>query len=505
MDNNRQRETPYDPISNHGELPPLNRLRAADIRQLFSGCHDVSVEEYGFLPHTPSLQVYLIYANGLCDKRKIMHMFLPRISELFEAKEIANAEDLERKRPFLLSKLKVPDAHTVVDHVFNGKLLLLFEAWETIFSIDLTDRPERSPEEPSTEVSVRGPRDGFIEDITVNVALVRKRLKTPLLHYEVYTAGSQTRTRIGLMYLHQTVDPKLIEEIRNKLSSIKTNGIVSSTQLEELILDTPFTLLPMYEYTGRPDFAVNSLLTGRFVIFVDGSPTALVAPVNFSFLLNTAEDVNVSFYQAVFVRLIRLISVGTALFLPGFWVALITYHQDQLPYTLIATIFLSRQGVPLPAALETLLMLMLFELFREAGLRMPTPIGQTLSVVGGLVVGQAAISAGLTSPASLVIMAISVMATYTILNQSLVASISITRIAILLICSFLGAFGFMMALIGTLLFYGNTRSYGVYYMEPFSPPVMKDLLKVLIRTPWRLWEGRASILKRSSRKELDSE
>lgn len=500
--NNNQRQSPFDRMNVRGKLPSLEPLSADAIRRLFAGCGDVSVEHYGLLPN--EFEVYLTFADGLCDKAKVMEHFLPRLSELFRSGEIASSDDLERKRPFLIQKLEHVDSDTLANLVFNGNVILYFEKWGAVYSLDLTDRPERKTEEPNTEVSIRGPRDGFIEDIHTNVALIRKRLKTPLLHYETFILGSHTRTKVGLLYLQDTIDPKLVEDIRYKLSSVKSTGVVSSAQLEELLLDTPFTLLPLYEYTGRPDFVVNSLLKGRFAILVDGSPTVLIAPANMTYLLNTSEDANVSIHQVVFVRIIRLFSVGIALFLPGFWVALVTYHQDQLPYTLIATMVISRQGVPLPAPLEALLMLLLFELFREAGLRMPTAIGQTLSVVGGLIVGQAAISAGLTAPGSLVIIAISVMGTFTIVNQSMVASIIILRIVILIFCSFLGIFGFMMMLIGVLLFFANTRSFGVYFLEPLSPPVLKDMAKVLLRTPWRLWEGRASILQRPSRKETDS-
>lgn len=502
--NNKTREHPSDQVNSPGEIPHLDSLRPEAIRQLFSGCHDVSVEHYGMLPHLQDVTVYLIYAEGLFDKHILMEYILPEMSELFRSGEITEEQDLQQKRPFFLRKLTQANADEIVNHVFEGKLLILFNEWGALYSIDADNRPQRSPEEPNTEVSIRGPRDGFTEDITTNVALIRKRLKTPLLHYESYILGSQTRTKVGLLYLHHTIDQKLVDEIRLKLSSIKSNGIVTSTQLEELLLDTPFTILPLYEHTGRPDFVVNSLLTGRFAILVDGSPTALVAPANFTYLINTSEDANTSIYMVVFVRIIRLCSVFAALFLPGFWVALVTYHQDQLPYTMIATMVISRQGVPLPAALEALFMLLLFELFREAGLRMPMAIGQTLSVVGGLIVGQAAISAGLTAPGSLVIIAISIMATFTMVNQSVVGTLSLLRIAVLIICSVFGIFGFMMALIGVLLFFANSRSFGVYYLTPLSPPVLRDMAKVLIRMPWRLWEGKASILKRSSRKENDS-
>jgi hypothetical protein len=191
----------------------------------------------------------------------------------------------------------------------------------------------------------------------------------------------------------------------------------------------------------------------------------------------------VNFFVA-FTRLLRVLGVMLSLFLPGFWIALTTFHQDQIPFTLLATLVNSRQGVPLPAPLEAIVMLILFEIFREAGMRLPTAYGQTLSVVGGLIIGQAAISAGIAGPGTIVVIAISVLATFTLVNQSLVSVVSLLRVVVLLISGFLGLFGTMTCLLALVLFMVNLRSFGTYYLSPLSPPNLKEFYKVIFRMPW---------------------
>lgn len=357
----------------------LDSLTAQAFLELFADCNDVSIVEHVFIPGVPETRVHLIYSDCLCDLDRISEYLMPQLSQLFQTATILTAEDLEEQHLFYMNRFSFPTrTDFLAREVFSGNLLLLFEQLQTLYSIETGNVPKREPEEAKTDVSIRGPRDGFTEEVSTNLGLVRKRLKTHQLKYVPFSLGTRTHTHVGLLYLQDQIDPLLLEEISDKLQSISSKGIVSEMQVEELLSSSAFTLLPEYQYTGRPDYVVTALLKGRFALLVDGSPTALVGPTTFSMLLNAAEDTNTSVFMVVFMRLIRITSVFMALFLPGFWVALVTYHHEQLPYTLIATIVMSRQGVPLPAALEVLLMVILFELLKEAGLRLPMAIGQPL-------------------------------------------------------------------------------------------------------------------------------
>jgi hypothetical protein len=427
--------------------------------------------------------VQLVYCQGLCDELKVEGSIIPELKKIPESILISHGLDLVQKVPFHMTPLSSNEIEkSMVDTVLSGDLFLLFTPSNQCYVVKLADPPKRQPEEPNTEVSTRGPKDGFTEETFTNIALIRKRLKTELLAVEKFTIGTQTATEVHLLYLKETIKPHVLNEIKTRLNSIQIKGLVSSTQLEESL--SGFSLFPLFSYTGRPDYAANSLLHGKFVLLTNGSPTVIIAPVSFSFLLNTSEDAHMVNFFVAFTRLLRVLGVMLSLFLPGFWIALTTFHQDQIPFTLLATLVNSRQGVPLPAPLEAIVMLILFEIFREAGMRLPTAYGQTLSVVGGLIIGQAAISAGIAGPGTIVVIAISVLATFTLVNQSLVSVVSLLRVVVLLISGFLGLFGTMTCLLALVLFMVNLRSFGTYYLSPLSPPNLKEFYKVIFRMPW---------------------
>lgn len=502
---NRKFSQVHEPSSPRPLAPDANELETLSVQSfeaLFDGCHDVTIEEHALHLSSHLQHIHLIYADGLCDLDRISEYLMPQLTHLFQTETIQSADELREKRLFFMTELIDPcNIDLLCSKVFSGHLLVLFENYQSVYFIQTANPPRRDPEEPTTDMSIRGPRDGFTEEVSTNLGLIRKRLKTHQLKYVPYVVGTHTNTNIGLLFIKDQISPNLEQQIREKLASLDSKGIVSGLQVEEKLTRTPLTLLPEFQYSGRPDYVVNALLKGRFALLIDGSPTALIGPVNFFLLLNAAEDTNTSLFSIAFVRVLRMTCVLIALFLPGFWIALVTYHQEQLPYTLIATIVKSRQGVPLPVALELLIMVLLFELFKEAGLRLPLAIGQTLSVVGGLIVGQAAIAAGLTSSGSLVIVALSVMATFTLNNQHIVGTVTLMRILILIVCSLLGMFGFMISLMATLLYFTNMHSFGVYYLSPAAPIIWSDLLKILFRTPWRKVERRPQMLSETTKGE----
>lgn len=427
--------------------------------------------------------VQMVYCQGLCNVNKVEQYIIPELKDIPESIFQSDEMNLQQKVPFHMTPLAEDGLEGAMkETVLEGNLLLIFKPSNQLFAVTLADPPKRQPEEPNTEVSTRGPRDGFTEDAYTNLALIRRRLKTELLAVEDFTIGSETATNVYLLYHKGTIQPHVLNEIRSKLAGMRVKGLISNTQLEENLVG--FSFFPLMSYTGRPDYVVNSLLHGKFAVLMNGAPTVILGPATFNFLINTSEDAHTINIFVSFTRLLRISSVLLSLFLPGFWTAITTYHQDQIPFTLLATIVNSRQGVPLPTPLEAVVSLLLFEVFREAGMRLPSSFGQTLSVVGGLIIGQAAISAGIAAPGTIVITAISVLSTFTLVNQSLVSVVSLVRIAVLLISGFLGLFGTLVSLLALILFLVNLRSFGTYYLTPLSPPKFKEMYKVILRMPW---------------------
>ncbi|WP_096201710.1 spore germination protein [Bacillus sp. FJAT-45350] len=381
-----------------------------------------------------------------------------------------------------ISRISTMEAMT--EKLFSGFLIFYKEEDSFFYSVDIAEIPQRKPEESKTEVSLKGPRDGFTEEVNVNVSLIRKRLKTVKLYNETFDVGSLSQTKVSLLYLGDKSNSDTIEEVRKRIEKIETESLISAGQLEQWIADRSFSLFPHFDYITRPDFAVESLLRGRFLIIVDGSPMILIGPINILALLKSPEDVHFPFHIVALQRLLRIVGLQVAIFLPGIYIAVTNVNLDQLPFSLLATIVISREGLPLSLPLEAFFILILFELLKEAGIRLPTAIGQTISIVGGLIIGDAAIRAGIASPTLLVTIALSLVATYTLVNQSLTGTVTILRAYSMLIATFLGVYGFFISLLSIVIYLSQLESFKLAYLEPISSINYKDFLKAFMTNPF---------------------
>lgn len=462
---------------------PTGKVRAEWIKDKLKSLDDITIQSMS--AGDDEIAVYdIIFVNGMVDPRSVQDFLLPQLEKLssWRARHECGQAESEYVSPFE-SKLIVPiDPRTEEEQkhmfaaLFSGNVLILLD--ESLFLFDASDIPGREPEESTMEVSLVGPRDGFIEKLSVNVALMRKRLKTADLRCEYWTLGTETMTKVAVLHLEGTARPALVQETRSR------KALQNSFELAELISDRKKSLFPLIDATGRPDYAVQSLLNGRIVIVVDGCPSVLLAPTNLFMLIKSPEDAHLPFYYVSLERILRAFGFVISLCLPGFWVSLSAYNIDQLPYTLLSTIALSRQGLPMSASVEMILMLFMFELFREAGVRLPRAVGQTVTVVGGLIVGDAAIRAGMTSPTMLVVAAVTAVASFTLISQSLTGSVTLLRLTVLLVSSLLGLFGFFIASFAILIYLCSLKSFGYPYLSPLAPLNAKDLIPGLLQHSW---------------------
>ncbi|MCR8634013.1 spore germination protein [Paenibacillus radicis (ex Xue et al. 2023)] len=466
-------------------LEPVESWNEHKIRALFPHSADVQIISYRFENDISSAEVILLYSEGLCETSQIGEVVLPELEHLFRQNGF---KELLLDRTYGSLPLIPLEANATSEQIseliFEGDLLLLFPPTNALYKMCICNRPQRTPWESSTEVSIKGPKDGFVEDISVNVALIRKRLRSPSLYYETYTLGKRTKTKVGLLYFQDIIAPEILERIQKKISQLQIDGLFSINQLEETITDNKYSLMPLLDYTGRPDKAVSSLLAGRFVIIVDGNPMVLIGPATFLLMLKSPEDLYFSFQYISFARFIRIFSFCLSILLPGAWVALSSFHPDQIPFRLMATISSARIGLPFSGQLELFILLLLLEIFREAGLRLPNSLGQTLTVVGGLIIGDAAIRAGLVSPSVVVVGAITAVSGTTLVSQSLSASVSVIRLVLFFISSFLGMFGLLLGIVLLIGYMSTLRSLGVPYLSPISPLIIKDLWGAIFRIPW---------------------
>ncbi|MBE9913941.1 spore germination protein [Paenibacillus donghaensis] len=465
------------------------------MKDLFAQSVDVVINSYRLDKEAAASEVTLAYASGLADSSQISLVVLPELKKLFQETGLNITQDNEICGILPLVELQEPvSAQEIEDMVFVGGLVLLIPLTNKLFFMDIGSAPKRSPEESTVEISIKGPKDGFTEDLITNVALIRKRIRSNSLCCEQLILGRRTRTRVALMYFNDIISPKILQEVKKRLNNIDVDGLYTINQLEEMLSDSKYSLLPLVDFTGRPDYAVACLLNGRFIIVVDGNPMVLIGPGALSLLMKSPEDVHFNYIYISFVRIIRGISLLISTILPSFWVALVAFHQDQIPFRLMATISVTRLGLPLSAQMELFLLLILLEIFREAGIRLPSSIGQTLTVIGGLIIGDAAIRAGLVSPSSVVVGAITAVAGATLVNQTLSSVISVVRLALFFLSSVLGMYGMILGIILLLIYMSKLRTFGVPYLSPLSPLVAKDILKSIMRAPWKLLRKKPSVL-----------
>lgn len=478
-----------------GELIKIN---IDYFKELFSNSSDVKFKKHFFFikkSEKEKTECCIFYSDVLIDSEKLAETI-----EKLENNFLIHIEQ-ELNNSFPLGDLQftvIPRAtekEEIADKLFSGYVFVLFEQFETLFSFNLQKIPNRNTEETSSETSYRGPRDGFIEDISTNIALIRKRYKTSTLVNESFEIGKRGKTKVSLLYVKDIINEGTVEEVRKKLNSMNVDVIIGTAELDSHLVEKKYSLFPLLDYSGRPDFTVASLNTGRFAILVDGAANAIIGPADITLLLKAAEDRHSPYYYVNFEMLLRVIGVTISIFLPGFYISLVTFQLEQLPFPFLATITTSRQGLPLSPPLETFLVFTLFELFREAGITLPKAIGQTLAVVGGLIIGDAAIRGGLSSPTMLVIAGVTAVSTFTIVNQSLAASVSIIRLWVLLLSSILGLFGFFIGVFSVVLYLSRLQSFGVPYLAPFAPFVPKDFFGGVFVKPFLLKKKRAQILR----------
>jgi len=439
-----------------------------------AGCGDVRVERLELRGRSATLA----YASGMIDNVVYKEQLLPALGKWLGGD--AGPGGFAGLMSAAAGTNK--DRARIVSSLFSGSVVVILHG--EVYTYDIPDMPERMPEESSSEISVKGPRDGFVENLSTNRTLVRRRLKTTDLKIESFTAGEESRTEIALLYLASTANDSVVNEARKRIENISTDIVLGSGQLEEMLSDRSRALFPLVDYTGRPDYVIEALLSGRIAIMVDGLPLVYTAPTNLFDLLKSPEDMHNAYYYVAFERLLRLLGLFVTLALPGFWVALSAYNVDQIPFPLLSTIVISRMGLPMSTALEMFFMLFMFELFREAGVRLPRAVGQTVAVVGGIIVGDAAIRAGLTSPTMLVASAITNVSSFTLVNQTLLGSVSLMRFFILLMSSALGMFGFFIGSFAILLYMVSLRSFGIPYLKPAAPYEWKKRTNGYFKPPY---------------------
>ncbi|WP_375346843.1 spore germination protein [Priestia megaterium] len=445
---------------------------------------DVSFRMVGS-PYQKTLKAAVIHLDGLADENIINeNIMTPLIQWLKESNQVVTVKEIEEQIPQILtvSQLTIKkNWHEFMSAVLTGDTVILPNGSSKIFIGNTKKLQSRAVTEPTSQTVVRGPKDSFTENLRTNTSLIRARIQDSNLRLDSMKIGSVTQTDIGIMYIQGNADERIVEEIKERLKEIKVDGALESNYIEEFIRDDRTTIFPLLLNTERPDAVVGNLLEGRIAIIVQGTPFVLIAPAIFSQFFQSPEDYYQNYYISSFLRILRFGSFFLSMYASAIYLALITHHQGLIPNTLMVSLMAQRERVPFPAIVEMIVMELAFEMLREAGIRMPRAIGPAVSIVGALILGQAAVEAGFVSAAVVIIVAISAISNFTLPSTSIVNAARGFRFILILISAFIGLYGILLMTLCIWLHISSLRSFGIPYFSPFAPFDFKEQKDTLVR------------------------
>jgi spore germination protein KA len=442
-----------------------------------------------------SIVFCIIYSKPLIETDSLNNYVIRPIIERDISKNISEDQRLE----YLLSKVLVycdskasTDINEAVNFLLLGGTILLVEGIDEIILLSTESRKKRDIKEPDSEKIVKGPRDGFIESLETNIALLRQKVRHPNLKFKFIELGVQTKTKLCICYIEDIASPKILEELYKRIKEFDLDGVLGAQYLQEYIQDAPFSPFQTINYTERPDVAAGKLLEGRIAIILDGTPIVLTLPCIFIEYLQSNEDYFQNYFYASLFRILRSVGFFLTTSVPAIYMAIVTYHQEMLPTPLLLSIAAAREGVPFPTILELLIMLFVFEIIIEAGRRLPSPMGQAVSIVGTLVLGESAVSARFVSAPIVIITATTGISSFLI--SKLYAPAIIARTVCLILSSMLGLYGYIFAAIGFTIHLMTIRSFGVPYTMNVSSLKPEHIKDTFIRAPWWYMKHRSKLI-----------
>ncbi len=453
------------------------------IKRMFEGSFDFMFRKFEI---NNAYTAIVLYLEGLVDMKRMEDSILEPLlnqKEDFLKKSQLTLKDIEDE----ISSSQVKKGETIQqisDHLFIGGTVLIINGFKQALFISEQSWQQRSVDEPPSEAVVLGPREGFTENIRTNTSMIRRRIRTPKLKLESMKIGKLSKTEVIITYIEGIAEESLVKEVRKRLQQIDIDAIEDSGYIIEFIEEKPYSVFPQVLQTERPDRVVGNILEGRVGIIVENSPFGLVVPVTFFQMMDSPEDYYGRFMMASFIRSIRYLFLLIALLFPSIYIAVTTFHQELLPTNLLFSVAASREKVPFPAVVEALLMEITFEALREAGLRLPRPVGSTVSIVGALVIGQAAVEAGIVSAPLVIVVSITGIASFMFPSYSMTGAIRLLRFLMMFLAALLGFYGILLGVFFILVHLVQLRSFGVPYLAPIAPFNFNDLKDLFIRAPW---------------------
>lgn len=496
-DNDNSNQQQSNNQSNAGKAEDKNistnlfeNLEYLKTRLNFPSNSDIVFREFDITVKKDSLHAFIVFFDGMIDKNILDNDILSPLMLLSNL-------DITDKAPDVIGYIKahliphnqvtlVENFNKVIQAVNGGACGIFIDTVNIAFVADVKGMESRKVERPNIELVIRGPQEGFTETLRVNIALIRKRLKDENVIAENIEVGERGKTICSLVYIKDITNENLVNEVRRRISSIKVDYLNSSGELEQFIEDKTFVPIPQVSATERPDKAALALAEGKIAVIVDGSPFALILPVVFNDLIRSSEDYFLRFPYANILRIIRLIGVFLSLLLPGIYIAITNYHQEMIPSSLLIAIAGAREKVPFPSIVELTIMEFAFEIIREAGIRIPGPLGPTIGIIGGIILGQAAVAANIVSPILIIVVAVTGICSFSIPDYSLAFAIRYLRFVYIILGATAGFLGISTGIFIQGILLVSTKSFGVPMFAPYGPKTVKENIDNIFSPP--IWK-----------------
>ncbi|WP_342437046.1 spore germination protein [Paenibacillus sp. FSL L8-0436] len=455
---------------------PQNTLTLGHILKEFDQCADLIHRTF------PEIQTDIVYFPAIVDNA----LFIKEILEPFSRIQLKEAEQLFTQSQFL----QVTDSKAAVIGILEGCVAVSHR--DSIYLLNAYKPEARNVQQSETETIIAGPHDAFVESAFTNLSLIRSRIKSSHLKIRKYSVGEVSKTSVYVLYIQDIANLAFVEDLERRIQGIETDAINDGGTLTQFIEDRPNSVFPQFLTTERPDVAVSKLAAGRIITIIDNSPTVISAPAAFFEFFSSPDDYYQRWTLGTALRLLRLLALIITITFTSMYVSVTTFHYEMIPEALLRTLAESRSKVPFPPVYEALLMEIMIELLREAGARLPTKIGQTIGIVGGIVIGQAAVQAGLTSNVLIIAVASSAIASFVIPSYMMSASIRLIRFGIIILAGIWGNMGLVMGIALIVIHLSSLTSLGSSYMIPIAPMKSGDWKDVFIRAPFSMLRTRPS-------------
>lgn len=462
------------------------------LKELFKDTTDIIFREF----YIGDIKAFLMYIDGMADKILLNDYVLESL--MIQSKDVENLDNIEDIKNNILTVTdltEIKEFNKGVNSMLSGDTLMLVDGCTEGYVIATRFWPARGISEPSSETVVKGSRDGFSETIRFNTALIRRRIRDTRLKLVSKSLGERSKTDVVVTYIDDIVNQDVLNKLNKRIDKIDIDSVLDSGYVEQFIEDSKWSPFPTTKTTQRPDVVASALYEGKIAILVDNSPFVIIVPTTLPSLFQSPDDYYQRWIYSSVVRVIRLLSIIISLTLPALYVAVTSYHVAIIPTKLAYFIASSREGVPFPAYMEAIIMDVSLALLMESIVRLPKPIGATIGIVGGLIIGQAAVSAGIVSPIMIIIVSLTAITSFTAPNYEVSSAFRLIRFLLIIASAFLGLYGIMIGLIILLIHLIRLKSFGIPYLAPAVNSSTEDFKDMFIRLHLKFFKHRPKYMK----------